>query len=228
MTETITMQLDPNDTLETPDWLHDARATYSPTPRLDLEAFGVNSTIASIIYDVKYLSQRFIRHTDYASVDECLSALTYVCNTLQRVLSMPLLPSTSCPATSISEACRFAVALHVMTPWRGLRPDPTPVINDLVHRLKACLGPIIASSPPSELLLWLLFTGGVSALGTPERSWFVKHLVSVAGDLGLERWEDVRDVLKKVIWHEILCERSYRRLWEEVRAWKEDLDRLGL
>jgi hypothetical protein len=186
--------------------------------------------------DVKYLPQRFVRHTDYTSVDECLSALTFVCNTIKRVLSMPFLPNThflptiSCPpnSTSISEACRFAIALHVMTPWRGLRPDPILVINDLVHRLKSCLPPLLSSTLSNELLLWLLFTGGVSALGTPERSWFVKYLVTVVGDLGLERWEDVRVVLKKVIWHEILCERSYSGLWEEARAWKEDLERLGL
>jgi hypothetical protein len=228
MTETLTLQLDPNDTSETPHWLHDARAAYSHTSHLDLEDLGVNDTVASIIFDVKYFSQRFIPHTDYVSADECLSALTFVCNTLQHVLSMPFLPSTSGTAESISEACRIAVALHVMTPWRGLRPDPILVINDLLHRLKACLGTIIASSRSNELLLWLLFTGGVSALGTPERAWFEKHLVTVVVDLGLDRWEDVRGCLMKVIWHEILCERSYRKLWEEVKAWKEDLDWLEL
>lgn len=228
MTETTALQLDQNDAIETPCWLQAARATYGSTPQLDLVAFGVNPHIASIIYDVKYLSQRFIRHTDYAAAEECLSALTFVCNTLQRVLSIPFRPSTSDPAASMSEAARFAVALHIMTPWRGLRPDPALVIHDLLHRLKGCLGPILASAPPNELVLWLLFTGGVSALGTPERPWFAKHLVTVVGDLALRQWEEVRGCLMKVIWHEILCERTYRKLWEEVKAWKDDLDQLEL
>jgi len=128
----------------------------------------------------------------------------------------------------MAEACRLAVALHVMTPWRGLRPDPILAIHDLLHRFKACLGPVIASGPSNELILWLLFTGGVSALGAPERPWFVKYFVAAVGDLGLNQWEEVRSCLMKVIWHEILCERSYRKLWEEVKSWKEDLDRLEL
>jgi len=56
MTETTTLLLDPHDILETPHWLLDARATYRPTPCLDLQSFGVSQPIASIIYDVECLS----------------------------------------------------------------------------------------------------------------------------------------------------------------------------
>jgi hypothetical protein len=85
MAETGKLDLDSDDVLDRPPWLLNAGEMYGHTNHLDLQALGVDPNFPSIMVDVKHLSQRFVRISDFNTVDECLSGLTFVCNTLQRV-----------------------------------------------------------------------------------------------------------------------------------------------
>lgn len=61
--------------------------------------------------------------------------------------------------------------------------------------------------------------GGVGALGTPERKWFVGHMATLVADCGMTRWEELRDTLKRIIWHGHQDEGTHAVLWEEVKVW---------
>jgi hypothetical protein len=118
----------------------------------------------------------------------------------------------------ISEITRFAILLHVFTPWRGLPPDGTLTINYILHRLIESLK-VLSSSQNDEhnvFMLWVFAVGGVSAAGMVERSWFVGHLASMTKDMDVGSWDEMKACLSRNIWHERLCERSHKLLWEEV------------
>jgi len=96
-------------------------------------------------------------------------------------------------------------------------PNPTLMVNALIHRLKDSLIFLIRERAASDLLmLWLLSVGAVSAWAVPERAWFIGHLVPMTVDLGIESWEDMRGALTRVIWHAVFCEDSFRDVWDEV------------
>jgi hypothetical protein len=51
----------------------------------------------------------------------------------------------------------------------------------------------------------------------PERLWFVGHLVVVVGDLDIHSWDEMRQFLVKLAFHDNFCDVSFRALWDEVR-----------
>jgi hypothetical protein len=65
--------------------------------------------------------------------------------------------------------------------------------------------------------------GGVAADGLPERHWFVSHLVLITENMGIETWEQMKSLIRVIIWHEILCNRPHHILWREVEERRKDL-----
>lgn len=173
---------------------------------------------------VQHVSWVITTHASYQSASASLIILTRLCNILSNLLSLPPTEETDLVSISISESARYGILLHVFSPWRGLPPDGTLAINDLLHKLKASLQPLLANNEPNELTLWLLAVGGVSADGMIERTWFVGHLVAVTKELGLDDWHAVKSVLIRVIWHEKLCEMRHRKLWDEFDVRRRLLD----
>jgi hypothetical protein len=122
--------------------------------------------------------------------------LSYLCSVLERLLQMSRSPTTDSPIPGLSQSCRLAGCLHVFTPMSGYFPDPTLMLHQLVRDLKSSLTYMIrAVGTRSELLLWLLSVGGITAHSMPERTWFVGHLVVVITDLGIKDWPQMRQHL---------------------------------
>ena len=203
---------------------------------LNFTDLGVDRATTDVMLEVEDLSRRYTPPDSYSSAEEATTVLSQFCSVLQRLLSK-LAPASYNDKSwefRISESCRYAAALHVFTPLSGFYPDPTLMINALVHKLKASL--IWLLSPTKEernqLLLWLLAIGGISAVKTgegstsikmPERRWFVAHLVVLVADLGIGSWEEFRHLVK-ITWYDDFCEVSLGRLWEDVALRKEALD----
>ncbi|EPE27424.1 Zn2/Cys6 DNA-binding protein [Glarea lozoyensis ATCC 20868] len=185
---------------------------------IDLTAMGLGEPVASVLISIQHVSQLVPSSTAYPTAATSLTILSRTCALLSHLLSIP--PQ----ASFISEAARFATLLHVFAPWRGLPPDGTLAINRLLHSLISTLRKIVAENTPcNTLLLWIFAVGGVTADGLPERVWFVSHLVRNVENLELKTWEEAKDHIRRVIWHEALCERTHYKLWQEVELRRDEL-----
>lgn len=67
------------------------------------------------------------------------------------------------------------------------------------------------------LLLWILALGGIAALGTPHRLWFVENLHVQLGNLGIISWEGFVHILSTLIWLDSPCGIEGLILWKETQ-----------
>lgn len=124
--------------------------------------------------------------------------------------------SSSTP--NIYECCRLtamifgvAIVLPVTNSYN--------ILQTLVKRLKAAIeiSRLESADECFDIYLWILILGGVAALDTPERPWFVSQLTLVAerSKAGLD-WVEVEKRLKTFLWLESACGVGRRRLWDDV------------
>ena len=129
----------------------------------------------------------------------------------------------------VTESARFAILLHVFTPWRGLPPDGTVAINCILHQLMASLKllsttTIVREEMRNRLVMWMFAVGAVAATGMPEREWFVSYLAEIVGDMGIGSWEEWKGEVSRCIWHERLYVRAYEALWREIWVRREEIE----
>ncbi|OOQ88248.1 hypothetical protein PEBR_13173 [Penicillium brasilianum] len=67
------------------------------------------------------------------------------------------------------------------------------------------------------LLLWILALGGIAALCTPHRLWFVQKLHMQLGNLGIISWEGLVHIMGTLIWLESPCGIEGLILWKEIQ-----------
>lgn len=149
-------------------------------------------------------------------------------------------------ADAVSESCRYAAAVQLVSPLWGYFPDCTLLVKGLVHKLATSLRGLLALPGPNSssagepfqssrvenamefdinyLLLWLLSVGAAEADHCmPERDWFINHLLVVVIEVGIEDWERMRSVLVRFVWHDIFCEGPFGEVWREVEERREVL-----
>jgi hypothetical protein len=73
----------------------------------------------------------------------------------------------------------------------------------------------IADKAQGELVVWLLFMGGLEA-GIGERMWWVAQLERLCVRLGLGSWAVVRGVLEGLWWVGVVLEERCKMLWGGV------------
>jgi hypothetical protein len=76
-------------------------------------------------------------------------------------------------------------------------------------------------------MVWLLVIGEVISLNTAERGWPIGYLVPAVAELGLNSWEEMKEVLERVIWIQTINDLKFRQLWEEVQSAREYLAEKG-
>ncbi|KAF8857735.1 hypothetical protein BDZ45DRAFT_744067 [Acephala macrosclerotiorum] len=198
-------------------------------PQLDLDTLGVAPSAAVVVTSIQHVSQLVPTNAAYLTASTSLVILTRMCTLLSHLLSLPRIRRSmegGVPHSALlSESVRFATLLHVLTPWRGLPPDGTLTINHLLHQLMTTLSTLLShpTTQSNTLLFWVFFVGGVSVANMPERAWFVSRLVEMAEEMDIDSWEAMKSNVRRVIWHERLCENSHRKLWEEVTAKRKEL-----
>lgn len=116
------------------------------------------------------------------------------------VLCIPIGAATAQSDIILSETCRLALLIYLKPVLCCRMP-----YNDLLGKLKTCHDSIKASVDTNrreiaELLLWLMFLGGITALNDPNKSWFVAHLREAATELGIYSWDGAKLVLVKFLW----------------------------
>jgi hypothetical protein len=116
------------------------------------------------------------------------------------VLCTPIGAATAQSDIILSETCRLALLIYLKPVLCCRMP-----YNDLLRKLKTCHDSIKASVDTNrreiaELLLWLMFLGGITALNDPNKSWFVAHLREAATELRIYSWDGAKLVLVKFLW----------------------------
>jgi hypothetical protein len=147
------------------------------------------------------------------TLEEIINATTSLRYRL--LLCAPTRPAIS-QSNILSEACRIGVLIY-------LRPAICCQVSYryLLGQLKSCLEDIkihtdMERCEVAELVLWLTFIGGATALDGPDRAWFVAWLSKTAGTIQIYSWDDVRSVLGKFLRIEKIHERTLLTLWKEA------------
>ncbi|KAL9066788.1 MAG: hypothetical protein Q9157_007027, partial [Trypethelium eluteriae] len=203
---------------ETPGWYLESLPLVEQREYLDLEDCGVASEFASVMKGIRLLAQCYQTADDTDSAEHYLSVLSFLCSSMQRIVSLPPPQSEDVDVYHVTEACRSAMVVHVFSQWCGHQPDPSIMVSAAQHNLKSHLKQLLGPGANNPLFLWLLSAGAVAAVGAPERAWFVGHLAAIVDDLGIQSWVEIRDQLKRVIWHEHQDEDSHKRVWEDLEA----------
>lgn len=231
------------------DWLRNTDTATLQTHdggQANLHDFGVDIVTANILHEVQRLSKSYTSTLSYGSPHEAIGVLSALCSALEKMVELSKTQSDyDSPTPGLSQSCRIAGCLHVsryihpsfqrhycpahatkvLTPLSGYFPSPTLLLHSLVRNLKTSLTQTLqATGTRSQLLLWLLSVGGITAHSMPERSWFVGHLVVTIADLRITSWEVMRRHLVQLAFHDNFCDVSFQALWEEVRRKQEALN----
>ncbi|KAL9108826.1 MAG: hypothetical protein Q9227_006483 [Pyrenula ochraceoflavens] len=211
----------------------------------DFEAAGIHYPATSLLIEVRHLTLRFTRASDPSLADEWISVFNNLCSLVQNLL-LHCNPSNANASSGsdyafepvlsdVSLAACVAAALHILNPLCGMHPDPSLLVNSLSSRLRNLLASLLPYFSPSsaphpprrttqEILLWLFSVGAVSARSNVvEREWYLGHLVMLTDEVGTDDWEGMKRTLTKMMWNDILCERSFGALWRDVVAKREEL-----
>jgi hypothetical protein len=203
--------------IETPAALSVPNTLCPPNPNLlDLSAYITDKTTLDILIEIRSFCFAFDEYVR----DETTSVVGNIgIHPGIGVLLQKLLPKHQQSSLSpLSQASRYAAAIYLFLLFDNHFPDPTLLLNSLLHKLKSALDSILpCAGEVCYLVWWLLSVGGVVAAKLPaERDWFVSNLVETASDLDLNNWEDMKGCLKKVIWLEVINESPFQDLWQEV------------
>ncbi|EAW13689.1 uncharacterized protein ACLA_044090 [Aspergillus clavatus NRRL 1] len=136
-----------------------------------------------------------------------------------RALSLPATHDP--PRRRVNEPFRLAV-----TAFSLLVVFPTPLMARPYPRLAESLRGELGSVEECyqdwigmpEVLVWVLVLGGMAATGTPQRAWYAGKLRWLVAMLGIVSWEQMRRILKSVVWMENLCVDEGVALWQEIQA----------
>jgi hypothetical protein len=124
----------------------------------------------------------------------------------------------------IYEACRLGLVTYSL-----LVVFPVPLMTDPYPRLAQLLRSELDLPPAGleiwkameGLRLWLLVMGGIAALGTVYRGWYVGRLLLSVERLQIQTWEQLRDVMTTIVWLNSPCDVEGLLLWREVQELRQ-------
>ncbi|KAI5460984.1 hypothetical protein BGZ63DRAFT_357708 [Mariannaea sp. PMI_226] len=123
----------------------------------------------------------------------------------------------------LSTALLFSI--HVIFPL----PAPSIPRTILLDRLLVALSSVdiiaeILLPGWSEMSLWCAFIGGIAALNSENRGFFVAKIKDAALACGLESWEQTRAQLERFIWLGLACDARAIELWREACKLMQDTE----
>lgn len=210
--------------IQEPDWYHEAQLKFSNPEYVHFEDCGVHEDLAHPLRMLRLLAAMDQSIADDQDTVKQPSMLSLLCSNLQRILSLPSVGPHQSKVFCMAEACRSAAAIHVLWRWKGRIPDSTMMVSKSQHLLRISLSSLMRPGTSDPVLLWLLSTGAVGALGAPERIWYVGHLTAVMQELSISTYEHFKATLKRVIWLERQDEPTHVVLWQETVRCAEEMD----
>lgn len=123
----------------------------------------------------------------------------------------------------LPEPISLKLALHIYL-YLMIRelPSTSPVVDEMARRLRVALEPrkhqwLIWGRGSQCWLLWMLFVGYASASECLNKQWFLQNCLWFCNVLNLLTREDLRSVLRSVMWNGIQSETHMDRLWQQLR-----------
>jgi hypothetical protein len=121
----------------------------------------------------------------------------------------------------ITECCRLAALIYTFTAlWvfesnsAVLRSPMKQLQQTLIDNMSILFD--VRWAAYSDVLLWVLFIGSHAASGQVERPFFVDGTEGLAGQrLGLKRWEDVRKLMRGLLYNERFYGAAFEAIWDE-------------
>jgi hypothetical protein len=161
--------------------LYNNRTTEGPRALKLYKGFEALATSFSLPLEiVTILSDQERLHIVIVDMDLLYTSDDIICVTTslhyRLVLYTPIGAATAQSDIILSETCRLTLLIYLKPVLCCRMP-----YNDLPGKLKTCHDSIKASVDTNrreiaELLLWLMFLGGITALNNLNKSWFVAHL----------------------------------------------------
>lgn len=146
-------------------------------------------------------------------------------NLLQHsLLSLPCAEQINQPMPekrSLYEACRisvliFSIGVVFPIPYEAA---PLPRLTELLKiEIRAILSPFCQSLDAQGVLIWILTVGGIVAIGTEERSWFVSRLKDILESCSVREWAQFKRVLRRMLWLDSACDVAAYKLWDEINT----------
>ncbi|KAK6441433.1 hypothetical protein LTR95_002336 [Oleoguttula sp. CCFEE 5521] len=223
------LQLGYGDLHNPPRWFHEREAQPLLTHSgnfVDLLDFGVDVPTANLLREIQRLTKLYTTALDGESAEQATNILSHLCSVIDSLFQLSREQTMDAVIPGLSQSCRLAGCLHILTPMSGYFPNPTLMLHTLVRDLKSALTQVLSSlaGRSTHLLLWLLAVGGITAHSMPERSWFVGHLVVAITDLDIGNWDPFREYLVALAFHDNFCDISFQALWVEVERKRATLD----
>ena len=117
------------------------------------------------------------------------------------------------PRAGSSECCRIAMLIYSLIVTFPLSFNVSP-IQQLVKLLHTALG---TWNGDDQNLLWILAMGGIGAIESGDRMWFVKIFRGLTIKMGITSWSEAKNVLRQSLWHDATNEQDGLDLWQESR-----------
>jgi hypothetical protein len=119
---------------------------------------------------------------------------------------------------AICGSCHLSMFIYIYWVLREI-PIGCSIFDMFVKRLKDHLedngSMTLLEELDTELLLWVLFIGGMAAFGRSERVWFRTWIGRKCSDLGLGCWEDARSTVRRFAWVDWFCDPPSKALWND-------------
>lgn len=114
------------------------------------------------------------------------------------------------PRTGAPECLRLASLIYSL-----LVTFPLPYIMGTFQRLVTGLRLALGQwDGDDNALIWALMMGGIGAIGIDEeRQWFVERLQELISKAQLRSWDELRTILKNVLWYEDTNGKDGLELW---------------
>lgn len=200
------------------------RSLHQVPSYLDLELFGIEDRVINLMGKTRRIAEQ-LTSGNLGKADTPDDLHWQFNSLLQRLCHLQVEAHAESYTARITESCRHATALFLFLPFDNHYPDPRLVINTFLHKLKFALKNLVPNlGAQSRLLLWLLAVGGVTAFDTPEREWFVGHLVPIVAHLELRNWDNFSSILEGIVYiRGSFVDGQFRHLWEDVKLATETL-----
>lgn len=117
---------------------------------------------------------------------------------------------------STDEVVRYgllAFSYHIFLQWQDVKL-PYDHFSTTYQSCVRCLKHIDGFS--SELMLWLLMTGALSVYNVADEAWLGELVREYADRCQVRSWKEMRDILKSLIWIDLLHEPSARRIYDLI------------
>ncbi|KAL2071175.1 hypothetical protein VTL71DRAFT_12410 [Oculimacula yallundae] len=185
--------------------------------------FGTSSPIVPIFHALRDLSQS-VSPPKIPSLNKMEAS-----NVIYNLEYDLLLLNKQLPTSPESFKCIFSfeviplkTAAHIYL-WLAIRelPPTSELLYRLLQRLHGSLIGTLqlwwnSTTEREAWLLWILFIGGIAAVGRLERLWFVSEMVRVCKALGIWDEDALRRSLETVLWQDEFCDDKFTSLWEDM------------